>query len=140
MIVAQVRELLDFYKFDGDGTPVIPGSALQALNGTRPEIGRDAIMNLLDACDTSIPLPVRDLDKPFLMPVEDVFSIPGRGTVVTGAVEAGTVNTGDELEVVGGDQRGKNMMTTCTGESRPARSPRNNDLCSASTFCDQGHF
>ena len=111
----QVRELLDFYKFDGDNTPVIPGSALNALNGTKDEIGKDAILRLLAAADEYIPLPVRDLEKPFLMPVEDVFSIPGRGTVVTGAVEAGVVKTGDEIEIVGGDQRGKNMMTTCTG-------------------------
>jgi elongation factor Tu len=115
LVEMEVRELLDFYKFDGDGTPVVPGSALQALNGERDDIGKDAILNLLAAADEHIPLPVRDLEKPFLMPVEDVFSIPGRGTVVTGAVEAGTVNTGDELEIVGGDQRGKNMQTTCTG-------------------------
>jgi len=116
LVEMEVRELLDFYKFDGDGTPVVPGSALQALNGERDDIGKEAILNLLAAADEHIPLPVRDLEKPFLMPVEDVFSIPGRGTVVTGAVEAGTVNTGDELEIVGGDQRGKtNMMTTCTG-------------------------
>jgi len=114
LVEMEIRDLLSFYDFDGDNIPVIPGSALCALNGEKPELGAEAIMKLIAACDEHIPLPVRELDKPFLMPVEDVFSIPGRGTVVTGKVERGIVNVGDEIEIVGGDQK-KNMKTTCTG-------------------------
>jgi len=115
LVEMEIRELLCFYKFDGDECPVIMGSALKALKGEMPELGKDAVKALLQACDDYIPLPVRELDKPFLMPVEDVFSIPGRGTVVTGKIERGVVKTGDEIEVVGGDQRGKTTKTTCTG-------------------------
>ena len=115
LVEMEIRELLDVYDFPGDDTPVVRGSALSALEGKNPEIGKDAIISLIAACDEHIPLPVRELDKPFLMSVEDVFSIPGRGTVVTGKVERGIVTTGDEIEIVGGDQRGKTMKTTCTG-------------------------
>jgi len=116
LVEMEVRELLDFYKFDGTDTPVIQGSALQALNGEMKDtLGQAAVANLLQACDDHIPLPVRELDKPFLMAVEDVFSIPGRGTVVTGKIEQGVITTGDEMEIVGGDQQGKTMKTTCTG-------------------------
>eukprot|EP00877_Chromochloris_zofingiensis_P014593 jgi/Chrzof1/9388/Cz04g01060.t1 len=91
LVEMEVRDLLNFYKFPGDKIPIVRGSALCALNGDRPEIGRDAILNLMSAVDESIPEPERALDKPFSMPVEDVFSISGRGTVVTGRVEQGKV-------------------------------------------------
>lgn len=108
----EVRELLDFYEFDGDETPIIRGSALAAAEGTNKELGEDRIMELMQAVDDTIPEPVRDLDKDFLMPIEDVFSISGRGTVVTGRVEQGKVNVGDELEIIG---MNKDLKTTCTG-------------------------
>jgi len=114
LVEMEVRELLDFYDFDGDNIPVVKGSALCALNSTDDKLGKEAILELINACDENVPIPERELDKPFLMPVEDVFSIPGRGTVVTGKVERGVVNTGDEIEIVGGDQK-KPMKTTCTG-------------------------
>jgi translation elongation factor TU len=108
-----VRELLSFYKFDGDAIPIIRGSALAAVNNTTPELGRGAIGKLMDTLDSAVPTPKRELDKPFLMPVEDVFSIAGRGTVVTGRVESGTVKVGETLEVVG--LRPQALTTTCTG-------------------------
>jgi elongation factor Tu len=107
----EVRELLDFYEFDGDNTPVIRGSALGAMNG-EPQ-WEDKIMELMNACDTWIPLPPRDVEKPFLMPVEDVFSITGRGTVATGRIETGVVHTGDELQLIGLGAEGR--KTVCTG-------------------------
>ena len=85
----QVRELLDFYKFDGTNAPIVRGSALMALNGTPGELGKESIMKLLAAADSYITIPPRELDKPFIMPVEDVFSIAGRGTVATGRIETG---------------------------------------------------
>ncbi len=109
----QVRELLSFYQFKGDEIPIVRGSALAAVNGDKPEIGKNAILKLMDTVDTAIPLPKRELDKPFLMPVENVFSIAGRGTVVTGRVESGVVKIGDNLEVVG--LRPTPLTTTCTG-------------------------
>lgn len=112
LVEMEIRELLDFYEFDGDETPIIRGSALAAAEGRDPELGADAVMELMAAVDETIPEPTRDLDKPFLMPIEDVFSIAGRGTVVTGRVEQGKVNVGDELEVVG---LGGDVKTTCTG-------------------------
>eukprot|EP00594_Rhizosolenia_setigera_P014725 CAMPEP_0178957570 /NCGR_PEP_ID=MMETSP0789-20121207/11005_1 /TAXON_ID=3005 /ORGANISM="Rhizosolenia setigera, Strain CCMP 1694" /LENGTH=351 /DNA_ID=CAMNT_0020639869 /DNA_START=345 /DNA_END=1400 /DNA_ORIENTATION=+ len=112
LVEMEIRELLDFYEFDGDETPIIRGSALAAAEGRDPELGADAVMELMTAVDETIPEPTRDLDKPFLMPIEDVFSISGRGTVVTGRVEQGKVNVGDELEVVG---LGGDVKTTCTG-------------------------
>jgi len=111
LVEMEIRELLDFYEFDGDNTPVIQGSALGALNGEAE--WEEKIMELMEACDTWIPLPPRDVDKPFLMPVEDVFSITGRGTVATGRVETGIVHTGDELEIIGLGADGK--KTVCTG-------------------------
>ena len=112
LVEMEIRELLDFYEFDGDETPIIRGSALAAAEGRDPELGNDRILELMQAVDDNIPEPTRDLDKPFLMPVEDVFSIAGRGTVVTGRIEQGKVNVGDDLEVVGFDD---NHKTTCTG-------------------------
>jgi elongation factor Tu len=111
LVEMEVRELLSFYQFDGDNTPVIMGSALGALNG-EPQ-WEDKVMELMNACDTWIPLPPRDVDKPFLMPVEDVFSITGRGTVATGRIETGVVHTGDELQIIGLGAEGR--KTVCTG-------------------------
>ena len=101
LVEMEVRELLSKYDFPGDDTPIIHGSALKALEGDQSEIGVPAIIKLVDALDTYIPEPQRDIDKPFLMPVEDVFSISGRGTVVTGRVERGIIKVGEEIEVVG---------------------------------------
>jgi elongation factor Tu len=112
LVEMEVRELLDFYEFDGDATPIIRGSALAAADGVNPELGAEKILELMQAIDDTIPEPIRDLDKPFLLPVEDVFSIAGRGTVVTGRVEQGRVNVGDELELVG---LKKDAKTVCTG-------------------------
>ncbi|MDD4190185.1 MAG: elongation factor Tu [Mangrovibacterium sp.] len=111
LVEMEVRELLDFYQFDSDSAPVIRGSALGALNG-EPQ-WEDKVMELMDACDTWIPLPPRDVDKPFLMPVEDIFSITGRGTVATGRIETGMVHTGDELQIIGLGAEGR--KTVCTG-------------------------
>jgi elongation factor Tu len=97
----ELRELLSFYKFPGDDIPIIKGSALHALKGTEPAIGKDKIVELMKAIDEYIPEPARALDKPFSMPVEDVFSIQGRGTVATGRVEQGIIRTGDDVDVVG---------------------------------------
>ena len=111
LVEMEIRELLDFYEFDGDNTPVIMGSALGAMNG-EPE-WEDKVLELMDAVDTWIPLPPRDVDKPFLMPVEDVFSITGRGTVATGRIETGKIHTGDELQLIGLGAEGR--KTVCTG-------------------------
>ena len=111
LVEMEIRELLEFYEFDGDNTPVIQGSALGAMNGEAQ--WEDKIMELMDAVDNYIPIPPRDNEKPFLLPVEDIFSITGRGTVATGRIETGVVNTGDELEIVGlGAEKRK---TVCTG-------------------------
>jgi elongation factor Tu len=111
LVEMEVRELLSFYQFDGDNAPVIRGSALGGLNGEQEWV--DKIMELMDAVDNYIPIPPRDNEKPFLLPVEDVFSITGRGTVATGRIETGVVNTGDELEMIGlGAEKRK---TVCTG-------------------------
>ena len=101
LIELEIRELLSKYKFPGDDAPIIRGSALQALQGEHNDIADGAIIKLLDACDSFIPEPVRDTDKPFLMPVEDVFTISGRGTVVTGRIESGIVKVGDSIEIIG---------------------------------------
>ncbi|XP_027912275.1 elongation factor Tu, mitochondrial-like [Vigna unguiculata] len=101
LVEMELRELLSFYKFPGDEIPIIRGSALSALQGTNDEIGRQAILKLMDVVDAYIPDPVRQLDKPFLMPIEDVFSIQGRGTVATGRVEQGVIKVGEEVEVLG---------------------------------------
>ncbi|GMH49271.1 hypothetical protein TL16_g00479 [Triparma laevis f. inornata] len=113
LVEMEIRELLDFYEFPGDDTPIIRGSALAAAEGRDPELGNDRVLELMKACDEFIPEPVRDLDKPFLMPVEDVFSIAGRGTVVTGKVEQGKLSVGDSLDIVGLNHDAK---STCTGE------------------------
>ncbi|MBI9066464.1 MAG: elongation factor Tu [Salinivirgaceae bacterium] len=111
LVEMEVRELLDFYEFDGENAPVISGSALGALNGEEKWV--EKVMELMDAVDTWIPLPKRDVDKPFIMPVEDVFSITGRGTVATGRIEAGIIKTGEAMELIGlGAQA---MKTVCTG-------------------------
>ena len=112
LVEMEIRELLDEYDFPGDDTPVILGSALKALEGDASDIGVPSILKLVEALDTYIPLPKRDTEKTFVMPVEDVFSISGRGTVVTGRIEAGIVNVGDELEIVGIRDT---QTTTCTG-------------------------
>jgi elongation factor Tu len=110
LVEMEMRELLSFYDFDGDNTPVIQGSALGALNGV-PE-WEDKIMELMDAVDTWIELPMRDVDKPFLMPVEDVFSITGRGTVATGRIETGKIKTGEEVQIIGlGHEALKSVVT-----------------------------
>ena len=111
LVEMEVRELLSFYQYDGDNTPVILGSALGALNGEAK--WEEKVMELMDAVDNWIPLPPRDVDKPFLMPIEDVFSITGRGTVATGSIETGIVHTSDELEIIGLGADGK--KTVCTG-------------------------
>ena len=112
LVEMEVRELLSKYEFPGDKTPIIIGSALKALEGDKTDMGEGAIFKLADALDTYIPQPKRALDGPFLMPVEDVFSISGRGTVVTGRVERGIVKVGDELEIVG---LKPTIKTVCTG-------------------------
>ena len=110
LVEMEMRELLSFYEFDGDNTPVIRGSALGALNGV-PE-WEDKVMELMDAVDTWIQLPPRAIDKPFLMPVEDVFSITGRGTVATGRIETGVIKVGDEVQLEGLGAEGKKSVVT----------------------------
>src|SRR5210317_1496970 len=112
LVEMEIRELLSSYDFPGDDTPISTGSALKALEGDESDIGIPSIKKLLEALDEYIPMPVRDTDKPFLMPIEDVFSISGRGTVVTGRVERGVVKVGEELEIVGIHDTKK---TVCTG-------------------------
>ena len=109
LVEMEMRELLSFYEFDGDNTPVIRGSALGALNAV-PE-WEDKVMELMDACDNWIQLPPRAVDKPFLMPVEDVFSITGRGTVATGRIETGVVKVGDEVQILGLGENKKSVIT-----------------------------
>ena len=101
LVEMEVRELLSSYEFPGDDIPIIRGSALMALENKSPELGHDAILKLMEAVDTFIPQPERPIDKPFLMPIEDVFSISGRGTVVTGRVERGIVKVGETVEIIG---------------------------------------
>ncbi|MDR1526068.1 MAG: elongation factor Tu [Dysgonamonadaceae bacterium] len=110
LVEMEMRELLSFYEFDGDNTPVIQGSALGGLNGD-PK-WEEKIMELMDAVDTWIPLPPRDVDKPFLMPVEDVFSITGRGTVATGRIETGIIKSGEEVQIIGLGAEGKKSVVT----------------------------
>jgi len=112
LVEMEVRELLNFYEFDGDNAPVIRGSALGGLNGDQKWV--PSIIQLMDAVDEYIPLPVRDIDKPFLMPVEDIFSITGRGTVATGRIETGQIHTGDAVDIVGLMKDGK-LKSTVTG-------------------------
>jgi len=112
LVEMEIRELLDLYDFPGDDTPIITGSALKALEGDTSEIGVPSVLKLVAAMDEYIPQPERAIDQPFLMPVEDVFSISGRGTVVTGRIERGVVNVGEEIEIVGIRDT---QTTTCTG-------------------------
>jgi elongation factor Tu len=112
LVEMEIRELLSKYDYPGDDIPIIKGSALHAMNGTRPEIGENSIKALMEAVDSYIPTPARPVDQPFLMPIEDVFSISGRGTVVTGRIERGVINVGDEVEIVGIRATAK---STCTG-------------------------
>jgi len=112
LVEMEIRELLSSYDFPGDDTPIVTGSALKALEGDDSDIGVPSIIRLLEQLDAYVPQPVRALDKPFLLPIEDVFSISGRGTVVTGRVERGVINVGDEVEIVGIHATTK---TTCTG-------------------------
>ena len=113
LVEMELRELLDLYEFPGDDTPIIVGSALMALEGKDDnELGTTAVKKLVDALDSYIPEPVRAIDQPFLMPIEDVFSIAGRGTVVTGRIERGVIKVGEEIEVIGISDTAK---TTCTG-------------------------
>jgi elongation factor Tu len=112
LVEMEVRELLSSYQFPGDDIPIVKGSALAAVEGRDPIIGQDAIMELMTAVDVYIPQPERPVDLPFLMPVEDVFSISGRGTVVTGRIERGIVKVGEEVEIVG---LRDSQKTICTG-------------------------
>lgn len=112
LVELEIRELLSKYEFPGDEIPIVRGSALKALEGDESEIGTQAIFKLMDEVDRYIPAPTRDVDKPFLMPIEDVFSISGRGTVVTGRVERGIVKVGDEIEIIG---LRPTVKTTVTG-------------------------
>ena len=112
LVEMEIRDLLSSYEFPGDDVPLIKGSALKALEGDQSDIGEASILALADALDSYIPTPERAVDKPFLLPIEDVFSISGRGTVVTGRVERGVINVGDEIEIVGLKDTQK---TTCTG-------------------------
>ena len=112
LVELEIRELLNEYEFPGDDTPIITGSALKALEGDTSEIGVSAVQKLVEELDVYVPEPERDIDKPFLMPIEDVFTISGRGTVVTGRIESGIVKTGDPLEIVGINDT---TTTTCTG-------------------------
>ena len=111
LVEVEIRDLLDFYQFDGKNTPIIRGSALGALNGDAK--WEESVLQLMDAVDSFIPVPTREVDKPFLMSVEDVFTITGRGTVVTGRIERGVVNTGEEVEIVG--MREASIKSTVTG-------------------------
>ena len=106
-----MREVLSEYGFDGENTPIISGSALYALEDKEPAMGRETVVKLLKAVDEHIPTPDRELNKPFLLPVEDVFSIPGRGTVVTGRIQRGTIKIGDEVELVGHKSKAKTIIT-----------------------------
>ena len=110
LVDMEIRELLEFYEFDGDNTPVIQGSALGALNG-EPKY-EQSVLDLMEAVDTWIPIPPRDVDKPFLMPVEDVFSITGRGTVATGRIETGIIKSGEEVQIIGLGAEGKKSVVT----------------------------
>ena len=112
LVEMEIRELLSKYDYPGDDIPIIKGSALHAMNGTEKAMGEDSIRALMEAVDSYIPTPARPVDKPFLMPIEDVFSISGRGTVVTGRIERGVINVGDEVEIVGIRDT---VKSTCTG-------------------------
>ena len=112
LVEEEIRELLTSYKYPGETTPIVKGSALAAVEKRDDEIGKNSILELMKAVDEHIPQPARDVDKPFLMPVEDVFSISGRGTVATGRIESGVIKTGEEVEIVGIKDTKKSV---CTG-------------------------
>ena len=111
LVEMEIRELLSKYQYPGDDIPIIKGSALAAVEGKNPELGEKAIVALMEAVDTYIPTPIREIDKPFLMPVEDVFSISGRGTVVTGRIERGIVKVGEEIDIIGIKELQKTVIT-----------------------------
>ncbi|MAO86959.1 MAG: elongation factor Tu [Candidatus Marinimicrobia bacterium] len=111
LVEMELRDLLNEYEFPGDDTPIIKGSALNALNNPGDDVANACIVELMEACDSFIPEPVRDVDKPFLMPVEDVFSITGRGTVGTGRIERGIIKVGDEVEMIGMGEQKKTIVT-----------------------------
>ena len=113
LVEMEVRDLLSFYDYDGDNTPVVLGSALGALNGEQKWV--DSVMKLMEGVDSWIELPKRDIDKDFLMPIEDVFSITGRGTVATGRIESGIANSGDEVDIIG--MGAEKLKSTITGLS-----------------------
>ena len=121
LVEMEVRELLNEYEFPGDDIPIVKGSALAALEGTNDETGKNAILELMSQIDSYVPQPERPKDQPFLMPIEDVFSISGRGTVVTGRVESGVVNVNEEIEIVGVKETQK---TVCTCLLYTSPSPR----------------
>jgi len=112
LVEMEVRELLSSYDFPGDDIPIVTGSALKALEGDEGPLGKEAVIKLVDAMDNYFPIPKREIDKPFLMPIEDVFSISGRGTVVTGRIERGQIKVGEEIELIGITPTAR---TTCTG-------------------------
>lgn len=116
LVDMEMRDLLSTYGFDGENTPIVKGSALAALESRDDKIGKEAVLELMASVDAWLDQPPRDLEKPFLMPVEDVFSIQGRGTVVTGRVERGTITKGAEIEIVG---LGSSFKTTLTGKLFP---------------------
>jgi elongation factor Tu len=111
LVEMEIRELLSKYQYPGDDIPVVKGSALAAVEGKNPDIGEKAIVELMNQVDAYIPTPARDIDKPFLMPVEDVFSISGRGTVVTGRIERGIVKVGEEIDIIGIKELQKTVIT-----------------------------
>jgi elongation factor Tu len=113
LVEIEVQEMLDFYEFDGDSTPIMRGSALAAAEGTDDKLGKNAVLKLMESVNLNIPKPNRNLDKPFLMPIEDVFLIDRRGTVVTGRVQQGRVDVGDDLEIIGMADNKK--TSTCKG-------------------------
>ena len=134
LVELEVRELLSSYQFPGDDIPIIKGSALCALEDRNPELGEQAILQLMEAVDAYIPQPVRATDRPFLMPIEDVFSISGRGTVVTGRIERGVVNVGDEVEIVGIKNTVKTVVTGRRDVPQAAR-PRARPATTSAPCC-----
>jgi elongation factor Tu len=133
LVELEIREELSKRDFDGDNIPIVAGSALAVLEDKNPEIGEQAILKLMEAVDSWIPQPERPLDKPFLMPIEDVFSISGRGTVVTGRVETGIVKVGEEVEIVGIKAVKRSSVARCSASR--ARSPRTQTSRPRFTFC-----
>ena len=133
LVELEVRELLTKYQFPGDKVPVIRGAAIKALNGEKGELADEAILKLYEALDTFVPLPERPIDQPFLMPIEDVFSISGRGTVVTGRIERGKIKVGEEVEIVGLRDTQKSVVTGVSFWTRGLRGTMWAVCCAAST-------